>query len=110
MTELKLNQAQRDKLAQIFKGMLRDEKFYDSWGPTLKSLHEEAIVWYFTPFKGNNLPPVPCDSREELDDDGNVVDVSYKFKLELTITLIKELKRIVVLEKEIKQASLNGYV
>jgi len=111
-TKLKLHSAQRNELTRIFRNLLREEKFYDSWGPTLKGYYEDSIVWYFTPFKGTieMLPPIECDVREERDEDENLINVVYKFKMELNFNGIKDLKRSILLEREINKGSLDSVV
>ena len=110
--ELRLSGAQRSMLASVFKNMLRDEKMYDIWGPTIKSFYEENITWYFTPFKAtlDKLPPIECDQRDDKDDKGNVIKTIYKFRIELIFNTIKEMRRTIVLEKEITKGSIDNVV
>lgn len=106
----KMTLAQRQEMARIFKNMLRDEKMYDAWGPAIKGLYEQTIEWFFVPFKSNDLPAIECDQREITNDKREVIDVIYKFKLTLVFPFASELRRSIVLEKEIKQASLDGII
>lgn len=109
-TEIKLTVAQRQELARIFKNMLRDEKMYDAWGPAVKGLYEQTIEWYFVPFKANDLPAIECEQREVTNDKREVIDVIYKFKLDLVFPFAKELRRSILLEKEMKKAAIDGIV
>lgn len=111
-TKVKFNIAQRNELARIFKEMLRDEKVYTTWGPSLKAFYEEHIAWYFNPFLAtyDKLPEVECELREERDDKDVLINVVYRFRLELVFSAIKEMRRTLVLEKEINKRSLDNVV
>lgn len=111
-TDVKFTVAQRNELARIFKEMLRDEKMYEVWGPAIKAFYEESISWYFNPFKAtfDKIPPLTCDIREDRDEKDNLLNVVYKFRIELVFSAIKEMRRTIVLEKEINKGSLDNVV
>lgn len=109
-TEIKLNIAQRNEMARIFKSMLREEKFWEVWGPQIKAFYEQYIDWYFIPFKGNELPPIQCNQRELSDKDRNITDIIYKFTIELTFNTIKDMNRSIVMEQEMSKSSIDMIV